>query len=135
MDRSFYRVGGAAAVVGGILALVGNLLAPRWTNIDDVERYRKVADSGVWRIDALILVFAIVFVTAGTVAIAKSMEGGGVDALAVFGRVAAIVGASLALLDFGLTAFAVKEQAASSPAQPARSRSPHSGRPTVWTTS
>ncbi|MDQ1373021.1 MAG: hypothetical protein QOJ09_359 [Actinomycetota bacterium] len=111
MDRSFYRVGGAAAVVGGILALVGNLLAPRWTNINDVDRYRKIADSGIWRADGIILVFAIILITAGTVAVARSLEGGGVDGLAVFGRLAAVVGASLALLDFGVTTYAIKEQA------------------------
>src|SRR3954471_11376004 len=85
MDRTFYRWGGAAAVVGGVLALLGNLMAPRWTDIDDVERYRKIADSGIWRIDALILVFAIILVTVGTVAVAKSLEGGGADGLAGYG--------------------------------------------------
>jgi hypothetical protein len=111
MDRSFYRLGALAAVVGGGLALVGNLLAPRWTDIDDVERYRKIADSGIWRLDGLILVVAIILVTAGAVAIAKSMEGGGADGLAGYGRLATVVGAPLALLDFGLTTSAIKDQA------------------------
>lgn len=94
-----------------MLALVGNLLAPRWSDIDNVERYRKIADSGIWRFDGLILLLAIVLVTAGTVAVAKSLEGAGVDGLAVYGRLAAVVGAPLAVLDFGLTTFAIKEQA------------------------
>jgi hypothetical protein len=110
-DRSVLRMGGAAAVVGGVLALLGNLLAPRWTNIDDPERYRKIADSGVWRVDGLILVFAGILIVAGTVAIAKSLEGGGVDGLAMYGRLAAVVGGTLALLDFGMTASAIKDSA------------------------
>ena len=110
-DRSFFRVGGAAAVVGGVLALVGNLLAPRWTDIDDAERYRKVADSGIWRADMFILVVAIILITAGTVAVARSLEGGGSDALAAYGRLAAVVGASIALMDFAITASAFKDSA------------------------
>lgn len=110
-NRSVLRAGGAAAVLGGVLAMVGNLLAPRWTNIDDPERYRKIADSGVWRADGVILVFAGILIVAGTVAIAKSLEGGGSDALAYYAKVAAVVGGSIALLDFAMTASAIKDSA------------------------
>ena len=42
-DRSFLRLGAAAAVVGALLALAGNLLHPRFGDIADVDLYRKIA--------------------------------------------------------------------------------------------
>lgn len=107
-DRSFLRWGGLAAVVGGVLALVGNVLHPRWTDMDDVERYRELADSGIWKVDHLLLVVALLLTTAGTVAIARSLEGRDGDALAQYGRIATVVGGAISLAAIGLDAYAYR---------------------------
>ena len=107
-DRSFLRWGGLAAVVGGVLALVGNALHPRWTDVEDVELYRKVADSGVWKADHLILVVALVLTVAGTVAIARSLHDGAGDTLARYGLLATVVGGAIALANIGLDGYAYR---------------------------
>jgi len=68
-DRSFLRLGAAAAVVGALLALAGNLLHPRFGDIADVDLYRKIAGSDRWLTSDLLLIAALVLSTAGLVAI------------------------------------------------------------------
>ena len=110
-DRSFLRMGGAAAVLGGVLALIGNVLHPRWTDVDDVELYRNIADSGIWKLDHLILVVALILTTAGSVAIARSLHGGADDALARYGLLATVVGGAIALTNIALDSYAYRTAA------------------------
>jgi hypothetical protein len=110
-DHSFLRLGGASAVLGGVLALIGNVLHPRWTDLDNAELYRKLADSAVWKVDHLLLMVALLMTTAGTVAIARSLEGGDGDTLARYGRLATVVGGAIALAAVGLDAYAYRAAA------------------------
>jgi hypothetical protein len=110
-DRSFLRTGGAAAVLGGVLALVGNALHPRWTDVEDVELYRNIADSGIWKADHLVLVVALVFTVGGVVAIARSMEGAEGDGLARYGLLATVVGGAIALANISLDGYAMRAAA------------------------
>jgi uncharacterized protein DUF4386 len=110
-DRSYLRAGAFAAVAGAVLGAVGNVLHPRYGDIPDFRIYRKIADSGIWRTADLILVVAILLTAAGFVAIAHSVEGGGSDALARYGRLAAIVGGAVAVAELGIDTFALKVQA------------------------
>jgi hypothetical protein len=104
-------MGGAAAALGGVLALIGNLAHPRWTDIEDVELYEKIADSGIWVADHLILVVALVLITLGGTALARSLEGGEGHALARYGLVATVVGGAIFLADISLDAFAFRQAA------------------------
>jgi hypothetical protein len=107
-DRTFLRWGGAAAVIGGVLALVGNALHPRWTDVEDVELYRNIADSGVWKADHLLLVVALVLTVAGTVAIARSLHDGAGDTLARYGLLATVVGGAIALANISVDGYAAR---------------------------
>lgn len=110
-DRSFLHWGGLAAVLGGVLALVGNALHPRWTDVEDTELYRNVADSGVWKFDHLLLMVALVLTTAGSVAIARSLHDGDGDTLARYGLLATVVGGAIALTGIGLDTYAYRAAA------------------------
>ena len=111
MERSTLRMGGAAAVVGGVLALVGNLLHPRWTDIDDVELYENIADSGIWEVDHLLLVVGILLIVGGVTAVARSLEGGAGHAFARYGLLATVVGGAIALADISIDASAMRTAA------------------------
>lgn len=99
------------AVIGGVLALVGNVLHPRWSDIDDVELYTKIADSGIWNADHLILVVALIFTTAGIVAVARSLEDGEGDTLARYGLLATVVGGAIAIGNISIDGYAMRAAA------------------------
>ena len=112
VDRSYVRLGALAAVVGGVLALVGNVLHPRYDpDLTDEEMLRKVADSGIWQVDHLMLVVGLILSILGVVTIARTMRGGVADGLARHGRTAVYVGGSVALVSIGMDAFTTREVA------------------------
>lgn len=104
------RLGGSAAVAGGLLALAGNLLHPRY-NGSDVDNYRKIADSGRVRIADLLILFALLLVAAGLVGVAKSLRRTRGGPLAYYGRVLALIGATIGVLQTGLETFSFVQEA------------------------
>lgn len=110
-ERTFLRIGGLAAIVGGVLALVGNLLHPRY-DAPDVEVYRKIANSDRYRISDVIILLALMLTVAGIVAVSRSLGSGRGGALAQYGRVAALVGGSIAVAEIGLETYGFKQAAA-----------------------
>lgn len=110
-NRSFLRVGAGAAVVGAVLALVGNLAHPRYSNLDDVVRFRKMAGSGVLTAADVILLVALACIVAGLMAVAESLEAGGSLGLARLARTAATVGGTTSLIQIGLETFGVIQAA------------------------
>src|SRR5437763_7625590 len=84
---SVRRVAGATAIVGGVVALVGNALAPRF-NDDDVVVYRKIAHSTRFTVADVIVLLAVLLITAALVGFARSA---GSSEFAYYGRLAAIV--------------------------------------------
>jgi hypothetical protein len=102
------RLGGASAVVGGILALVGNLLHPRYGDEQDVEIYRKIATSDRYVVADFVLLVALVLVIAGILSIARHL---GANPLSDHGRLFAVIGGTIALIQVGLETFALKHQA------------------------
>jgi hypothetical protein len=111
VDRNVLRMGGLAAVAGGVLALVGNLLHPRYDG-DDVDIYRRIADSDRYRIADLILLVAVLLTAAGFVAVSRSLDSEPAAGLAYYGRLAAVVGATIALAETGLEVYGLKQSAA-----------------------
>ena len=101
------RVGGGAAVVGGVLALAGNLLHPRYGDEEDFEIYRKIAVSDRFVVADFILIFALLLVVAGFVALARHSGSG---FWAEHGRLMALIGGTIAIAQFGVELYAFKHQ-------------------------
>jgi hypothetical protein len=120
-DRLVFRIGGWAAVAGALLGMVGNLVHPV-TPIDDPEGVaRVIARSGIWVPVHLAIVLGIALMLGGLVAIRHSIREGLAGALARFGLVAAVAGATIGLVLVILDGVAARqlaqEWAASSPAE------------------
>jgi hypothetical protein len=91
-DRWVYLLGGVAAIVGSLMGMVGNLIHPV-TPLDDPEGVAQViAESDAWTAIHLVIVFGIVLMLGGLVALYKSIRGEAAGALARLGLAAAIVG-------------------------------------------
>ena len=96
--RWVYGIGGSAAIAGSILAGVGNLLHPV-TPIDDPEGVaRVIAESDIWVPVHVVIVFGIVLMLGGLVAVYHSIRGGVAGALARFGLFAAVAGVTIGLV-------------------------------------
>src|SRR6266498_5887582 len=96
-ERSFVRIG-ASAIVGAVLGMVGNLLHPV-TPIDDPEGVaRVIANSEIWVAIHLVILFGIILMLGGLVAIYHSIRGGIAGALARFGLFAAVAGVTIGLV-------------------------------------
>src|SRR6266511_4370930 len=118
-ERSFVRVGCASAIVGAVLGMVGNLLHPV-TPIDDPEGVaRFIANSEIWVAIHLVILFGIILMLGGLVAIYHSIRGGIAGALARFGLFAAVVGATVGLVLVILDGVAARQLAQESAAAPA----------------
>ena len=105
------RVGGAAAVAGAVLALIGNLLHPRYDGAD-VDIYRSIASSDRFRIADFVLVAALILLVAGTTTFARSLHSDGGVVLSEYGRLATLVGGTIAIAQFGVETYGLKQQAA-----------------------
>lgn len=105
-DRTFYRTGAGAAIIGAILAIIFNILHPRPTgDPGDTEAHlRLVADSDIWLLDHLALGIAILLTALGLITILRSVEADGETAWA-WGRLAIV--AALLSASFGMVVIAV----------------------------
>jgi hypothetical protein len=104
------RITAALALGGGLLALVGNGLAPRFSG-DDVRTYHSIANSGRWAAANVIILFALLFVTAAFAGIARVNSSAERGEAANYGRVAALVGGAIALANVGIELYAYRQQA------------------------
>ena len=109
MSWSGQRVTAALAVLGAVVALVGNALAPRYSG-DTVDTYRKVADSTRFEVSTLIVLAAVLIVVAAFVGLSRVSPGRSSE-LAGYGRLAAVTGGAIAVLQEGLQLFAYRQQA------------------------
>jgi Domain of unknown function (DUF4386) len=96
--RYVFRIGGAAAIVGAILGGVGNLVHPVTPLNDPVGVARVIADSEIWAPVHLAIVFGIMLMLGGLIALSHSIREGLPGALARFGLFAAVVGAAIGLV-------------------------------------
>jgi hypothetical protein len=97
-ERSVYRLGGLAAVVGAVLGGVGNLVHPVTPEHDPVGVAQVIANSGIWTPIHLVIVLGIFLMVGGLIAICHSIRGGLAGALARFGLFAAVAGATIGLV-------------------------------------
>jgi len=113
-DRWVFLIGGIAAIVGSLMGMVGNLIHPA-TPLDDPEGVaRVIAESDAWTLIHLVIVFGIVLMLGGLVALFRSIrEGaaGAAGALARFGLAAGIVGIAIGVVLVILDGVAAKQLA------------------------
>jgi hypothetical protein len=111
-QRTLFRVGAVAAMVGAALGLVFNLLHPRGGGIDtSQEELELVADSGIWLFDHYMLAWSLAIGFLGLVAIARSFTG---EAAESWGRLAlafAIASFAIGVVTVVIDGIAVKEVA------------------------
>lgn len=73
-ERSMFRIGSVSAIVGSILALVVNILHPRSATLKNPEAFlRMIAESTIWIGDHVGIIFAVLLITGGLVAISRSI--------------------------------------------------------------
>jgi hypothetical protein len=105
MQPSFYRVGAGAGMLGAALGIVFNVLHPRDGDALDSARaeLQMIADSGIWKLDHVMLALAVVIGFVGIMAIGFSMANTPGElwarAAVVFGAVSTAVGVVLIAID------------------------------------
>lgn len=112
MTEATRRGTAALALSGGVVALVGNLLAPRF-NADNVEVYRKVAHSTRFTVADVIVLAALLLVTAAFVGISHLGPRTPSAQLRSLGRLATVTGGAIAVLETGVALYAYRQQAIS----------------------
>lgn len=111
-ERSLYRVGGGCSVVGAILSVVFNVLHPRFADIRSTEtQLAETAGSALWIVDHLGILLGVVLMTAGLVALARSMQAGPGAGWARLGLAGAVVGAALMAVLMATDGIALKDVA------------------------
>jgi len=75
-------------LAGAVLALVGNALYPRYSNLDDVTVYRRVASNAPWLPANFVLLVSFLLLVAGTLTFVSVLEERGAEELARLGRTA-----------------------------------------------
>jgi Domain of unknown function (DUF4386) len=97
-ERWLYRIGGVAAIVGSLMGMVGNLIHPA-TPLDDPEAIaRVIAESDAWGLIHLTIIFGIMLMLGGLVALHRSIRGEVASALARFALAAAVAGIAVGLV-------------------------------------
>jgi hypothetical protein len=110
-ERWVYMLGGVAAIVGSLMGMVGNLIHPATPLADPDGVARVIAESDAWTVIHLVIVFGIVLMLGGLVALYQSIRGGVADALARLGLAAAIVGIAIGVVLVILDGVAAKQLA------------------------
>jgi hypothetical protein len=97
-EKSIFRIGAVAGILGALLAMVGNLLHPATPSGDPQGVARTIADSERWVLVHLVIVVGLIIMLGGLVAICRSIEGGVAGALAQLGYVAAVSGVTVGVV-------------------------------------
>jgi hypothetical protein len=105
------RLGAGAGIVGALIGMVGNLLHPAVPSGDPEGIARTIAESKTWIPVHLAIVFGIILMLGGLLAISDSIRDGLPGALARLGRIAAIVGITVGLILVTVDGLAAKHLA------------------------
>lgn len=115
-----FRMGATAAIVGSLAGMIGNLVHPETPLNDPQGVARVIADNDAWTVIHLVIVFAVMFMLGGLLALYRSIPGGLARALAELGWAAAVAGVAvglvLVILD-GVAARQLAEEWARAPAE------------------
>ncbi len=111
-ERTLTRIGAASAILGAVLGLVVNVLDPRVNDPANTKAFlRQVAESTIWVGDHVGMIFAVLLVTGGLVAVYRSITSGPGAAWARLGFAAALVSAGVGLVTFAVEGIAIKRVA------------------------
>lgn len=105
------RTGSVAAILGSLCAAAGNVIHPVTPRDDPEGVARVIADSGAWTLIHVVIVFGIILMLGGLVAIRHSIEGGKAEAFARLGVYATTVGVTVGLITVILDGVAAKQLA------------------------
>jgi hypothetical protein len=93
-----------------VLALIGNLLHPRYDG-EDIDIYRSIASSDRFRVADFVLLAALLLIVAGLTTFARSLHASGDALLSEYGRLATLAGGTIAIAQFGVETYGLKQQA------------------------
>ena len=106
-DRALTKIGGVAGIAGGVVGIVFNLLHPATDDLEDtLSQIQVVADSDIWLVDHLMLMFGVLLVTAFVVALAQTITNSPAVAWARLGLVLQIVAAATMVVLIGIDGIA-----------------------------
>lgn len=120
-DRTLFRWGSWAAIIGGVVALAGNILHPRPESYENpiAEEIRMIGESDAWVEIHLGILLGFLLITFGLFALSRSMKGGpaeGVARIALGSLLISTPVAVFALLIDGYAMGAIADAAATDPA-------------------
>src|SRR5437879_12003351 len=111
-ERTLTRIGAAAAVLGSVRGLRSSVLHPRVSAPANTNAFlRQVAESTIWVGDHVGIIFAMLLVTGGLVAVYRSITSGPGAAWARLGFAAALVSAGLGFVTVAVEGIAIKRVA------------------------
>lgn len=112
-DRTLFRWGSWAAIVGALVALVFNLLHPRIDEFGDVvaTELQVVADSDAWIPIHLGILLGALLITFALFVLARSMKGGPGEGMARVALGALLISAPVGIVTLGVDGYAMKEVA------------------------
>jgi hypothetical protein len=110
-ERWIYMIGGVAAIVGSVMGMVGNLIHPSTPLNDSQGVAQTIAESDAWSPIHLTILFGIMLMLGGLVALYHSIRGGIASVLARFGLWAAAVGIAIGVIVVILDGVAAKQLA------------------------
>lgn len=99
---------GITLIAASVLALIGNLLHPRWSD-DDVTAYRQMAQSTRMPTADIVLLGAFLLMTVGLVALVDGLSGD--SPMKQAGRLAALLGGSIAITQVCVESYALHQEA------------------------
>ncbi len=84
LDRTLFRWGSWAAIIGGVIALGGNFLHPRLDSYEDpiAEELRIIGETDSWVAIHLGILAGFLLITFGLYALGRSMKGGPAEGIA-----------------------------------------------------
>ncbi len=97
-DRRLVRIGAIAGIAGSLLAMVGNLLHPQTPTGDPLGVAEAIAGSASWMPVHLTIVFGLILMLGGLVAIYDAITAEPARALARLGYIAAVCGITVGLV-------------------------------------
>jgi hypothetical protein len=120
-DRTLFRWGSWAAIVGGLIALGGNILHPRAKDYADpvAEELRIIGKSDAWVAIHLGILVGFLLITFGLFALARSMKGGPAEGIARIALGSLLISAPVAIITLlidGYAMGAIADDAAADPA-------------------
>ena len=98
-DRTLFRYGSWAAILGGVIVLGGNILHPRLESFDDpiAEEFRVIGESESWVAIHLGILLGFLLITFGLYALTRSMKGGPAEGIARVGLGSLLISTPVAI--------------------------------------